>query len=189
MSPWRPPGRTSPRVGRLCKNLTKPKRYLARAVLYHERALQADKLGEREMAQAARLQESGTPPRTAWECYALGRSFLQEGDTKTAALQFSALSSSSRTAFGRISFEALPAIGWDVIWMRARHLRCAPLLRRQPLGATIIAGWHSRRLTVRTSRGLISTRPLISIPSLRMRQFSGIGSTHPLRAIQNSRWS
>ena len=55
------------------------------AVLYHERALQADRLGERDMAEAARRQESLVPPRSAWEFYALGRSLLQAGDMEAAA--------------------------------------------------------------------------------------------------------
>jgi eukaryotic-like serine/threonine-protein kinase len=58
------------------------------AVLYHERALHADKLGERDIALAARRLEVGASPGTAWEFYALGRSLLQEGNTEAAALRF-----------------------------------------------------------------------------------------------------
>jgi serine/threonine protein kinase len=57
------------------------------AVLYHERRLHAEALGETEIAHQAQWRASQHPPRTAWEYYAIGRSLLQAGDLKTARLQ------------------------------------------------------------------------------------------------------
>jgi tetratricopeptide (TPR) repeat protein len=55
------------------------------AVLYHERRLHAAALGLGDMARAAERRGSECPPRTAWENYALGRSFLNAGKVDAAA--------------------------------------------------------------------------------------------------------
>ena len=60
----------------------------ANAILYHERAVHAEKLGERSIAGEARRLERACPPRGAWEFYALGRALLEAGDTKAAAERF-----------------------------------------------------------------------------------------------------
>ena len=59
------------------------------AVLCYQRQLQAEGLGLTDTAQAAARRRAELPPRTAWEHYALGRSFLQSGnlDHASAMLQ------------------------------------------------------------------------------------------------------
>src|SRR5262249_35856093 len=46
-------------------------------VLYHDRAAHAAALGLTETASEADRRAAAMPPRTAWEHYALGRSFLR----------------------------------------------------------------------------------------------------------------
>jgi serine/threonine protein kinase len=55
-------------------------------VLAHERQTHARALGQIELAEAAARQEAELAPRSAWEYYALGRAYLQEGDSRRAAV-------------------------------------------------------------------------------------------------------
>jgi serine/threonine protein kinase len=55
------------------------------AVLYRERRLHAEALGLAEEARAAEAGAARLPPRTAWEHYALGCSYLRSGELPRAA--------------------------------------------------------------------------------------------------------
>jgi serine/threonine protein kinase len=54
-------------------------------VLYRERRLHAEKLNLADVARLAEAQAARTPPRTAWEHYALGCSYLRGGELERAA--------------------------------------------------------------------------------------------------------
>jgi tetratricopeptide (TPR) repeat protein len=54
-------------------------------VLYHERSVLAQALGLAKEAETAARQGADLAPRTAWEHYALGRSYLQAGELGPAA--------------------------------------------------------------------------------------------------------
>jgi serine/threonine protein kinase len=58
------------------------------AVLCHRRERYAADTGLVEVAAEAARRRSGLPPRTAWEHFALGRSFLEAGDAREAAAHF-----------------------------------------------------------------------------------------------------
>jgi serine/threonine protein kinase len=57
-------------------------------VLYHERRHHAEALGLKEVVRVAEGRIGALPPRTAWEHYALGRSFLHGGHLPQAAEHF-----------------------------------------------------------------------------------------------------
>jgi serine/threonine protein kinase len=56
-------------------------------VLYQERRAHALALGQTEVAEAAARQAEALASRGAWEHYALGRAYLQDGDLRRAADQ------------------------------------------------------------------------------------------------------
>jgi tetratricopeptide (TPR) repeat protein len=58
------------------------------AVLVHRRQCYAADAGLDGVAREAARRRSGLPPRTAWEHFALGRSFLEAGDARQAAAHF-----------------------------------------------------------------------------------------------------
>jgi serine/threonine protein kinase len=57
------------------------------AVLYHERHRHAEALGRFDEALQAKRRAANYPPRTAWECYALGRALMQDDDLEGAAVE------------------------------------------------------------------------------------------------------
>jgi eukaryotic-like serine/threonine-protein kinase len=56
------------------------------AVLYHERFIHAEALGQTDVAIQARQRAAALQPRTAWEHYALGRSLMNDGHLEAAAM-------------------------------------------------------------------------------------------------------
>jgi tetratricopeptide (TPR) repeat protein len=54
-------------------------------VLLQEQRFHAEAIGQMDQAEAAATRAAGMSPRTAWECYALGRALLRNGDLETAA--------------------------------------------------------------------------------------------------------
>jgi tetratricopeptide (TPR) repeat protein len=57
-------------------------------ILFRERLAHAEALGLSDAADAAARGASRVPPRTAWEHYAVGRSFLASGDLERAEAAF-----------------------------------------------------------------------------------------------------
>jgi serine/threonine protein kinase/Tfp pilus assembly protein PilF len=63
-------------------------RFGSSPVLEHERAIHAAAIGADQVAAAARRRALDMPVRTSWEHYALGRSYLRDGDLSAADAEF-----------------------------------------------------------------------------------------------------
>jgi eukaryotic-like serine/threonine-protein kinase len=84
------------------------------AVLYHERRRHAEALGLADLARAAAADAARTEPRTAWEHYALGCSYLRGGELTRAAGEL----------------ERAVELEPQALWFNFARGRCAYLLGR-----------------------------------------------------------